>query len=213
MKGGPLGSQPECYYRPLESHPALGDYKPGERLMGDTQLIPVSAAGTGRVIADCWNLGFDQVRGPSIIANDFGKGRTIYVAGSLEAHYVSSRVLSLRRLLASMVRYLARDAPPPFKIEAPRGVYGVLRQTAGGDLALWVLANIGFKDACVGRMRQDFVPLSNVRVIVLLPHGRTAKAVHLVRSGRSVPFTVADGSASVQIPVLHVAELVHLELN
>jgi hypothetical protein len=213
MKGGPLGSLPECYYRPIALHPALGDYKPGERLMGDTQLIPVSASGSGRVLADCWNLGLDQVRGPAIIANDFGKGRTIYVAGSLEAHYISSRVASLRRLLSSMVRYLARDAAPPFTLEAPRGVYGVLRQTAGGDLALWILANVGFKDACIGRMRQEFIQLTKVRVKVLVPRDRQVKSAHLVRSGQSLPFTMEDGYASVEIPELHVAELLHLELG
>jgi hypothetical protein len=213
MKGDPLGSLPECFYRPMESHPALGKYQPGERLMGDTQLIPVVATGGGRVIADCWNLGLDEVRGPAIIANDFGKGRTIYVAGSLEAHYVSSRVVSLRRLLSSMVRYLARDAPPPFTIDAPQGVYGVLRKTANGDLVLWILANVGFKDASIGRMRQEFVQLSNLRVKVQVPHGRSIKAVHLVRSDHSVPFAVEDGYASLEIPALHVAELVHLELG
>ena len=97
-----------------------------------------------------------------MIANDLGKGRTMYIAGSLEAHYISSRVESLRTVLASTVRYLGRDSHPPFTMDAPRGVYGVLRQTSGGDLVLWVLANIGFKDASNGRMRQEFVALSNI---------------------------------------------------
>jgi hypothetical protein len=213
MKGEALGSLPECYYRPMESHPALGSYKVGERLMGDTQLIPVAACGSGRVVADCWNLGLDEVRGPAIIVNNFGKGRTIYVAGSLEAHYVSSRVVSLRRLLSSMVRYLAHDAPPPFTIDAPLGVYGVLRQTAAGDLALWLLSNVGFKDASIGRMRQTFVQLSNLRVRVLVPHGRVVRGARLIRSGQSVPFTLNDGYVSMEIPALHAAELVHLELG
>ena len=85
-----------------------------------------------------------RMMGPAMIANDLGKGRTMYIAGSLEAHYISSRVKSLRTVLASTVRYLARDSPPPFTIDAPTGVYGVLRQTSGGDLVLWVLANVGF---------------------------------------------------------------------
>jgi hypothetical protein len=213
MKGEPLGSLPECFYRPIASHPALGKYQPGERLMGDTQLMPVAATGAGWVLADCWNLGLDQVRGPAIIANDFGKGRTIYVAGSLEAHYVSSRVVSLRNLLSSIVRYLARNAPAPFTIEAPRGVYGILRRTAIGDLILWVLANVGFKDACIGRMRQEFIQLPEVRVKVLVPRDRQVKSAHLVRSGQSLPFTMENGYASVEIPALHVAEIVHLELG
>jgi Hypothetical glycosyl hydrolase 6/Beta-galactosidase trimerisation domain len=212
MKGEPLGSIPECYYRPIASHPALGGYQPGERLMGDTQLIPVAPVGDARVLADCWNLGPAGVRGPAIVANNFGKGRTIYVAGSLEAHYVSSRAISLRRMLGSMVRYLANDAPPPFMIDAPRGVYGVLRQTADSDLVLWILANVGFKDADIGRMRQEFVQLSSLKVKVLVPQGRSVKTVHLVRSGQNVPFTVENGYASVEIPSVHVAEIVHLEL-
>lgn len=212
MKGGAPGSVPENYYRIRESHPALGSYRPGDRLMGDTQLIPVAATGNAKVIADCWNLGLDEVRGPAIIVNQVGRGRTVYVAGSLEAHYTSSRVISLRRLLSSMVRFLANDAPPPFSIDAPRGVYGVLRQTAAGDFALWVLANVGFKDACIGRMRQEFVPLSNVRVTLQVPRARAAKAVQLLRAGETVPFQVENGFVSVTIPTLHVAEVVHLQL-
>jgi hypothetical protein len=108
---------------------------------------------------------------------------------------------------------LARDSHPPFTIDAPRGVYGVLRQTSGGDLVLWVLANIGFKDASNGRMRQEFVALSNIPARILLPEGRTAKGVHLVRSQQSVPFTMKDGYVAAVIPSLHAAEIVHVELS
>jgi hypothetical protein len=80
-------------------------------------------------------------------------------------------------------------------------------------MVLWVLANVGFKDASIGRMRQEFVPLSNLRVEILVPHGRSVKAVHLVRSSQSVPFTLENGYASLQIPSLHVAEIVHMELG
>jgi hypothetical protein len=212
IKGEPGPGMPESYYRPLESHPALGGYGPGDRFMGDTQLMPVAAAGTGKVLADCWCLGTKEVRGPAMIANNYGKGRTIYVAGSLEAHYTSSRVASLRSVLSSMVRYLGHDAPPPFTLDAPRGVYGVLRQTASGDRVVWLLANVGFKDADIGRMRQEFVPLSNVQLKILVPPGRTVKAVHLVRAGQSIAPVVENGYAAVEIPKLHVAEIVHFEL-
>ena len=213
MKGGAPGALPEMYYRPTEVHPALGGYKPGDRFMGDTQLIPVAATGSGRVIADCWNLGLDEVRGPAIIVNELGKGRTVYIAGSLEAHYISSRVASLRRVLASAVRYLARDAQPLFATDAPRGVYGVLRQTSTGDRVLWVLANVGFKDASDGRMRQEFAHLSNVTVRILPPEGRTVKAVHLVRATQTAPFRMENGYVTTVIPTLHAAEIVHLELS
>ncbi len=213
FKGEALPTEPECYYRIKETHPALGEYHSGAVVKGDGRLLPVEAVGSAKVLADCWNLGTKESRGPAIVVNTFGKGRTVYISGSLEAHYTSSRVPSHRHILASAVRYLAGDAPAPFTISAPRGVYGVLRRAPNADLTLWLLANVGFKDADIGRMRQEFMPVSNVEVRMLIPEGRRVKAVHLVRSRREAPFTLVDGYAVVTIPAVHVAEIVHLELG
>ena len=213
IKGEPLPSQPECYYRIKETHPALGEYHAGSVVKGDSRLLPVEGVGSAKVLADCWNLGTKESRGPAIIANTYGQGRTVYISGSLEAHYTSSRVSSHRRILASAVRYLAGEAPPPFTITAPRGVYGVLRRGPNQDLTLWLLANVGLKDADIGRMRQEFVPVSNVEASVLVPPGRSVKAVHLVRSHREAPFTLTGGYAVVTLPALYVAEIVHVELG
>lgn len=212
FKGEALDTQPECYYRIKETHPALGEFRAGATLKGDGRLLPVAAVGSAQVLADCWNLGTRESRGPAIVAHTFGKGRTVFINGSLEAHYVTSRVPSHRRLLGAVVRYLAGHAPVPFTLEAPRGVYGVLRRAPNADLALWVLANVGFKDADIGRMRQEFTPVPNVTVRIFVPAGRTVKAVHLVRAGRSVPFTVSGGYAEATIASVHVAEMVHVEL-
>jgi len=213
IKGEALDTQPECYYRVKETHPALGEYHSGAVVIGDGRLLPVEAVGGARVLADCWNLGTKESRGPAMVVNTYGKGRTVYISGSLEAHYTSSRVLSHRRVLTAAVRYLAGEVPPPFTLGAPRGVYGVLRRAPNADLTLWLLANVGFKDADIGRMRQEFMPVPNVEVSVLVPQGRRVKAVHLVRSRREVPFTLTGGYAVVTIPAVHVAEIVHLELG
>jgi hypothetical protein len=213
IKGEALDTQPECYYRIQETHPALGEYHSGAVVKGDGRLLPVEAVGGAKVLADCWNLGTKESRGPAIVVNTYGKGRTVYISGSLEAHYTPSRVPSHRRILGSAVRYLAGDAPAPFTINAPRGVYGVLRRAPDADLTLWLLANVGFKDADSGRMRQEFMPVSNVEVRVLIPAGRSVKSVHLVRSRREAPFTISAGYAVVTLPAVHVAEIVHLELG
>jgi len=213
LKGEPPPSQPECHYRIQETHPALGEYHAGDVVAGDGRVLPVEAVGGAKILADCWALGTKESRAPAVVVNVFGQGRTVYINGSLEAHYATSRVPSHRRILASAVRYLSRDATVPFKISAPRGVYGLLRRAQNGDLTLWLLANIGYKDADIGRMRQEYVPISNVEVRVLVPAGRSVKSVQLVRSRRSVPFTFDGGYAVVTLPELHVAEIVHLELE
>lgn len=214
MKGAALPGQPECYLRVKESHPALGNRAAGSILEGDNQIVPVVPMENAKVLADSWNMGTGEVRGPAVVANDFGKGRTVYVSGSLEANYIADRVQSTSRLLASIVTYLGAGTPQPFRLKAPRGVYGVLRRATNGDLVLWVIANVGFKDAASGRMRQDYVPVTNVEVGIRIPEGRKAGAINFLRAEqKAANFRIEEGYAVATIPELHIAEVVHLSLT
>ena len=212
MKGAPLASEPECYYRVTQNHAALGQIETGAIIEGDGRLVPVEPRDGAQVVMDCWNLGTGVVRGPAVVINQVGKGRAIYIAGSLEANYLYDRVESTSRLLAAMVKFLAGGAPVPFKLEAPRGVYGVLRRASNGDLALWVLGNVGFKDADAGLMRQEYVPIPEVKVSILVPQGRQAKAMRFMRANQSADFRLEDGYAVTVLPSLSIAEVVHLQL-
>lgn len=210
MKGEPPNGQTDTFYQVTQSHPALGDYHEGRIVMGDSKLVPVTPWPGATVLAEGSNLESQENLGAAIVVNQYGRGRAIYVAGSMEAQYVATRILSLRRMLASMVRYLGVDAPQPFSLVAPQGVYGVLRRAPGGDLALWICANVGFKDATVGRMRQDFLPVPNVEARVLIPEGRQLKSVELLRAKQTIPFTVVGGYAVMTMPIVHIAEVAHL---
>jgi len=152
------------------------------------------------------------VRAPAVVLNSLGQGRAIYISGSLEANYLYDRLKSTGQLLAALVRFLGGGAPLPYTLKAPSGVYAVLRRARNGDLALWVLANVGFKDAAAGRMRQEYLPLSEIEVGIQVPEGRQAKAVRLVRASQAVSFRLQDGYAVTTIPNLHIAEVVTLEL-
>ncbi len=212
MTGEPGPAVPECYYHVRAAHPALGEYAAGAVLQGDNRFVPVTVASRAVIVADCWNLGEKRTFGPAIVTNGYGEGHAAYVSGSLESHYSTGRIPSVRRLLESVVQYLGRRVPPPFRVAAPCGVYGVLRRAVNGDLALWVLAPVGFKDAAIGRMRQEFVPLTNIEVRVRIPEGRRLKAVRLVRASRTASHSISNGYAVVTLPALHIAELVHFEI-
>ena len=56
------------------------------------------------------------------------------------------------------------------------------------------------------------MPVSNVQVKVLIPEGRQARSVELLRARQSVPFTIENGYATLRLPVVHIAEVVHLSL-
>jgi len=211
MQGAPLGSQPDCYYRVKEHHPALGNYGPAAIIEGDNCMVPVAPLEGAKVLAECWNLGTEEVRGPAIVVNNYGKGRSIYISGSLEANYLYDRVASTSRLLFAIVEYLG-GAPQLFRMAAPIGVYGVLRRAPNGDLALWILANVGFKDAASGRMRQEYVPVIDMEVAIRIPEGREVKSVQLLRAGTLSDFRVLDGYVLARIPRVHIAEVVHLVL-
>lgn len=209
MQGEPLESQPECYYRVLIPDPAIDGLGKGKLVAGDPRIVPVEATGGARVLADCWNLGTSVSRGPAIIGHEHGRGRTLYVSGSLEEYYAAGRMRSARKLLGGMIRYLGRDAPAPFTLEAPRGVYGVLRRTVYDDRVLFVLANVGFKDADVGWMRQEYLPISNVQIGLLVPEGRKVKSAELIRAKTNLPLTVDGRYARATIPSVHIAEIVY----
>lgn len=212
MKGGPLTSLPESYYRVIETHPALGSYEKGAIVEADGTLIPVETRGGARTIAECWDLRTGDVRGPGIVAHDYGKGRTVYVSGSIEANYLYDRVNSNLNLLGSIVEFLGHGAPQPFKLQAPRGVYGVLRKTVQGNPALWLLANVGFKDAAIGLMRQEYLPVADVKVSILVPEGRNVKAVQRLRADQSLRWQMEGPYVVVTLGSLQIAEVVHVEL-
>lgn len=212
MKGEPPRGEADAFYRITEDHAALGGYQKGRVVMGDGMLVPVAPASSATVIAECVNMEIDRTMGPAVVVNQYGKGRTVYIGGSLEAQYTASRVVSLRNMLTSIVRYLAADAPQPFDMTAPKGVYAILRTTSTADLAVWICANVGFKDAAVGRMRQDFLPVENVAMRVLIPENRSVHSIELLRAERNVDCTMDGACAVFTIPTVHIAELVHLKL-
>jgi hypothetical protein len=212
MKGEAPEPRADTFYRITQSHPALGEYHEGRIVMADAKLMPITPLPGATVVAEGINLDLQKTLGPAIVVNQYGRGRAIYVAGSLEAQYVATRVMSLQRMLASMIRYLRADAPLPFSLAAPRGVYGILRRTPGGNLILWICANVGFKDATVGRMRQDFLPVPNLVAKILVPERRQVKSVELLRARQSAAFTMEGAYAVIALPAVHIAEVMHLIL-
>jgi hypothetical protein len=76
-----------------------------------------------------------------------------------------------------------------------------------------MLANVGFKDATTGAMRQEFVPVRDVEVRIRVPQGRKVVGVELMRAGQKVSYRLHEGYAVATLPTLHIAEVLHLQLS
>ena len=70
----------------------------------------------------------------------------------------------------------------------------------------------GFDVPTTVRMTVSLTPVHDVEVRVLVPEGRQARSVELIRAKRSIPFKVDGKYAVASIPTVHIAELVHWKL-
>jgi hypothetical protein len=82
MKGKPLESRPECYYRVKERHEGLGEYGPGAVVEGDGRLVPGGSGGGGQGLGGMLESGDAGSAGTAIIANRYGKGGRFALAGA-----------------------------------------------------------------------------------------------------------------------------------
>ena len=207
------GARPDVYLQVSQAHPALGNLALGSLVQGDNRVMPVETTGTSsQVLAHAWDLGNQQVLAPGIVLNHYGAGQSLYVNASLEAYYASGRVKVQRQLLGGMVRYLYGNHRMPFEIDAPTGVYGVLRRSPQDDLVLWLLAPVGFKDAAVGRMRQEFIPVEGVKVRVRIPEGRSVKRLQALVQQIDLAYQQLQGWLEFELPRLKIGELLDIQL-
>jgi hypothetical protein len=80
---------------------------------------------------------------------------------------------------------------------------------AGDSLLLHLLANTGNKSKKL-RMREEYLPIPDVRVRIRVPQGRQVTSARLVRAQRPLPLTVTNGWFDATIPQVHIHELVEL---
>jgi hypothetical protein len=62
-------------------------------------------------------------------------------------------------------------------------------------------------------VQESFLPITNVRVRLRLPEGRTAKSASLLWSGIAHTWNVRNGWVELSIPQVHPYELVRVDLH
>jgi hypothetical protein len=180
----------------------------GEEIPQDPQVFRFRAT-SGDVLAETIDRSHRANLGPAIVKRPYGKGETIYIGSSLEAVYEETRMQPLRSFLGGLVTpWLA--ARRSYQIEDQPGLMPHF-MASDNVLLLHLLADTGNKNKHL-RVREEFLPVTDVQVRIRVPEGRTARAVSLLREGARLPSSVRGGWIDVSVGRVLIHEAVKVDL-
>jgi hypothetical protein len=184
---------------------------PSRRLIiQDPQVMLFQAAPGAEVLAETYDRGHRRTLGPAIISRRVGKGRVIYIGSGLEAIYEETLNASVREYFQSLLAPLLGETRT-YDVEFRPGLSSQFASSRDVML-LHLFANTG--NICKKLLVQEsFLPVTNVRVRLRLPAGRTAKSASLLWSGVAPSWKAANGWVELTIPKVHPYELVRVDLH
>jgi hypothetical protein len=191
---------PDLYLRILSS---------GKLIPQDPQAMSFEAAHGTEVIGETYDRGHRRTLGPAVVTRRHGKGRVTYIGSGLEAIYEETLMEPLRAYFASLLDPILGE----FRTYEVEFRLGLMPQFAASrdTLLLHLLADTGnvWKELPA---REQFLPVTNIRVRVRVPQGRDVKSVSLLRTEQSPKWAVRDGWVELTVPRVLIHEVVRVEL-
>lgn len=185
----------------------------GEELPQDPQVVRFRALDPKSVIAETIERGEHQrVLGPAIIRRSFGKGTVLYIGSGLEAIYAETRMAPVRDFIGSLLDPLV-GKDRAYRVDPRPGLLAHYVTSGKDTLILHLLANTGNKWKKL-RLREEYLPIADVKVRVAVPAGRKVRQVRLLRAGRALGSEVraASGWLEVTVPRVLIHEAVVVDL-
>lgn len=181
----------------------------GEEIPQDPQVMRIDAASGGEVLAETIDRGHRGNLGPAILRRTVGKGSVIYIGSSLEAIYEETRMKRLRALFDTLMSpWLA--AQRSYEMEYRSGVMPHF-MASRDELVLHLLADTGNKNKHL-RAREEFLPVTDVKVRIRVPQGRSVRSVSLLRAGTTLATSSRSEWLEVTVPRVFVHEAVKADL-
>lgn len=207
----------DTYVRFRDGHPALKGISSGS-MLPCLYHARVEANAKANVLADLL-YGAENVA-PAVVANEFGKGKVLFLPAALERTYVVNSAAGgaggylydrnpvLRRFFQSAMRWLTGDTP----IEAPdeSGLWIIPAQNADGDKILVHLINrvcINYDKSHVIRRRLFEYPGPSIRVRVNVK----PNSVKTLRSEENLAYRYHKGKITFRVPDIQEYEGVLIE--
>jgi hypothetical protein len=183
----------------------------GQELPQDPQTVRLFGDKDAVVLARTLERGeHSRYLGPAVVLKGTGKGRTIYIGSGLEAIYEETRMAPIRDYIGSLVESMVGSLRR-YQVDARPGLMAHFTEAGANDLLLHLLANTGNKVKKL-RMREEYLPIPDVRARIRIPAGRAVKKVTALRDGR-VTSALKDGWVELGIPQVKIHEAIHVELG
>jgi hypothetical protein len=163
----------------------------------------------GAVLAETVDLGHRRNLGPAIVRRTVGKGTVLYIGSGLEAIYAETRMKRLRTFLGSLIDPVLA-AHKMYEVAHQSGLMPQL-MASRDTILLHLIADTGNKTKKL-RIREEFLPVLNVKVRVRVPDGRSVRSVSLMRAGTTLASATRDAWVEVTVPRVLIHEAVRVDL-
>jgi hypothetical protein len=181
----------------------------GELIPQDPQVVRFTNTGDGAVLAETVDLGHRGNLGPAIVRRKVGKGTVLYIGSGLEAIYAETKMKRLRTYLGSLIDPML-GAHKMYEVAHQSGLMPQL-MASRDTILLHLIADTGNKTKKL-RIREEFLPVLNVKVRVRVPDGRSVRSVSLMRAGTTLSSATRDGWVEVTVPRVLIHEAVRVDL-
>lgn len=197
------------------AHPLTEGFGGAERLIGGTHLIGAEPTANAEApfltFPDFPDLPMEEVyfrdppREAAVITRQHGAGRTVYIPWNIGGIFWQALAADHQRLIENAVRW-ALTTRPWVEVSGHSVLDIAVRKNPDGLAVL--MQNLTNPHMLKGPTRAIF-PVGAHRISVALPEGRSGAEAKLL-GGTTLPVTVVDGRANVDIPEIALAEALHL---
>ena len=142
---------------------------------------PVEVLEGGRTAADIVMGENSRPLLPGLVLSRCGKGKTAFLASSLESLYIGNNLLEAAEFIKSAIEYVSPEEQP-YSVEAPECL--IANMTVRGDTRVLHLTNwTGNKLERNWTNEYYLAPVENVRLRISIPAGRTVREVKALAGG------------------------------
>ena len=191
----------EVYLRILSS---------GKLIPQDPHVMSFQAASGAEVIAETYARRLRRTFGPAVVTRRHENGQVIYIGSGLEAVYEETLMEPLRTYFAGLLDPILENSRT-YEVEFRQGLMPQFAMSQN-TLLLHMLANTGNISKKL-LVREQFLPVTDVKVRVRVPQGRQVKSVSLLRAGQNPKWVLRQDWVELTVPRVLIHEAVQVELS